>query len=235
MKPSRAYGTTRERQANVSYLEIERAALDVLAGGQRPSIEIVRKRLGKGSPATILEALRRFWKELGVRASGDSAALTRLPVEIAEFADGLWQRALALAAQAAKQEDNAARQRLQQLQFENEVRAQSATLREREWDTHMREREAALTELRAQLSVVLRELAADRATMRAQVARITELSAQLEASRKHGGAAFARAMTRHRNTAGALSRTAKPAPSSPRKAKSKRGRIAAVKATRKVR
>jgi hypothetical protein len=235
MKSSPAYGTTRQRQASVSYLEIERAALEVLASGRRPSIEILRKHLGKGSPATILEALRRFWKELGVRAAGDSAALTRLPVEIAEFADGLWQRALALAAQAAKQEDNAARQRLQQLQLENEVRAQSATLREREWDTHMREREAAFTELRQQLSMVLNELAADRATMRAQVARITELSSQLEACRQQLGASFSRVITRHRKLVASHTRSAKPDRSPTRRAKLARGRGSTVKRKRKSR
>ena len=68
---------TRERGANVSYAEVERAALDVLADGQRPAVESIRTRLGRGSPATIATCLKRFWRDLGVRAQGDPAALTR--------------------------------------------------------------------------------------------------------------------------------------------------------------
>jgi hypothetical protein len=199
MEKAPAYGTTRHRQANVSYLEIERASLDILATGQRPSVEIIRKHLGRGSPATIAEALRRFWRDLGVRAAGDPAALTRLPVEIAHLADGIWQKALTLASEAAKHEDNAARERLTQLQLENDVRSQSFALREREMDAATRGREQALREAREQIALLMRELGADRETMRAQVARITELSGELQAYRQQLGRAVTRAVAKHRS------------------------------------
>jgi len=186
MEKAPAYGTTRHRQANVSYLEIERASLDILATGQRPSVEIIRKHLGRGSPATIAEALRRFWRDLGVRAAGDPAALTRLPVEIAHLADGIWQKALTLASEAAKHEDNAARERL-------------TPLREREMDAATRGREQALREAREQIALLMRELGADRETMRAQVARITELSGELQAYRQQLGRAVTRAVAKHRS------------------------------------
>ena len=197
-----AYGTTRKRQANVSYLEIERASLDILASGRRPSVETVRQHLGRGSPVTVLEALRRFWRDLGVRAAGDPAALSRLPAEVADLADGLWQKALALAGQAAKHEDNAARERLAQLQLENEVRAQSYAMREKEFDTASREREKALAETREQVSVLMKELAVDRETMRAQVARIIELSRRVEDYRRQLANLVTRAFTRHRALVG---------------------------------
>jgi hypothetical protein len=76
----------------------------------------------------------------GVRA-GDPAALTRLPSEIVQTVEAIWQRALALAAQAAKHDDNAARERLEQIRIENEVRAQSFEMREKEFETAARERE----------------------------------------------------------------------------------------------
>jgi hypothetical protein len=216
-----AYGTTRQRQANVSYLEIERAALGVLAEGRRPSVEILRKRLGRGSPATILDALRRFWRELGVRAAGDPAALSRLPAEIADLADGLWQKALALSAQAARHDDNAARERLQQLQLENEVRAQSFAMRERELDGASRQREQALTEARSQISALMKELMLDRETMRAQLGRIVTLNAQLDDSRQQLVTVVTRALTRHKvsgNSIGKRSlRIKKPLKKSPRR------------------
>ena len=122
---------------------------------RRPSVETVRERLGRGSASTIATCLKRFWRDLGIRAQGDSAALTRLPSEIAEAVEAIWQRALALAAQSAKSEDNAARERLEQLRIENEVRAQSFEMRERAYESAARERERALADSRDHLLVHL--------------------------------------------------------------------------------
>ena len=60
METSPVYGATRERSANLSYAEVERAALDILATGRRPSVETVREALGRGSPATIATYLTRL-------------------------------------------------------------------------------------------------------------------------------------------------------------------------------
>src|ERR1700691_4506828 len=144
MENSPAYGATRERSANVSYADVERAALDILATERRPSVETVRETLGRGSPATIATCLKRFWRDLGIRAQGDPAALTRLPPQIIDAVESIWQRSLALAAQTAKHDDNAARERLAQIRIENEVRAQSFELREKEFETAARAREGAL-------------------------------------------------------------------------------------------
>src|SRR3979409_1275479 len=93
---SKAYGEGRVRM-NVSYGEVERAAIALLKSERRPTVETVRQALGRGSPDTIGNALKRFWRDLGVRMEGDPAALTRMPAEIADLADGMWQRALRLA------------------------------------------------------------------------------------------------------------------------------------------
>src|ERR1035441_41114 len=123
MEDSPAYGSTRERGANVSYADVERAALDILATGRRPSVQTGRETLGRGPPATIATCLKRFWRDLGVRAQGDPAALTRLPSEIIEAVEAIWQRSLALAAQTAKNDQNAARERLEQIRIESDGRA----------------------------------------------------------------------------------------------------------------
>jgi septal ring factor EnvC (AmiA/AmiB activator) len=109
--------------------------------------------------------------------------LARLPVEIVETVDTLWQRALALAAQAATHDDNAARERLAQIQLENDLRSQSLALREKEYDTAARERERALTETRDQLRALLRMLERERATVRAKEKRIADLEKQMEDAR----------------------------------------------------
>jgi hypothetical protein len=201
MEESPAYGATRQRSANVSYADVERAALDILASERRPSVETVREVLGRGSPATIATFLKRFWRDLGVRAQGDPAALTRLPSEIVEAVEAIWQRALALASQAAKSDDNAARERLEQIRIENDVRAQSFELRETEFETAARERERALIEGRSQLNALMSELASNRATMRAQVARIMDLGVQVEDYRRQLATLIERAVTRNRTLA----------------------------------
>jgi hypothetical protein len=200
-EPFGAYGSTRQRRANVSHAEIERAALDVLASGHRPSVQILRKRLGRGSPATIARSLKRFWRDLGTRAQGDPAALTRLPSEIADLADGIWQRALALAGQAAKHEDNAARERLNQIRIENELRAQSFALREKEFETSARERERALSDAREHVAAMMKLLESDRAQLRAKEVRIGDLEAQLEAYRQQLAKIVTHAVARSRAVA----------------------------------
>jgi len=201
MEDSPAYGATRERSANVSYADVERAALDILATEHRPSVETVRELLGRGSPATIATCLKRFWRDLGIRAQGDPAALTRLPSEIVEAVEAIWQRALAFAAQAAKNDDNAARERLDQIRIENEVRAQSFEMREKEFETSARERERALADSRDHLLATLRMLESDRATLRARDARIVALEAQVEDYRRQLATVFERAVTRNRTLA----------------------------------
>ena len=178
-----AYGATRNRSANVSYLEVERAALAILATDKRPSIALIREQLGRGAPATIASALKRFWRDLGVRAQGDPAALTRIPSEIAETVEALWQRALQLASAAAKNDDNGARERLAQIQTENELRAQSFNLREKELETAARERDRSIQELREHLRSTIKMLESDRAVLTARDARIADLEEQLDGAR----------------------------------------------------
>jgi hypothetical protein len=216
MENAPAYGATRERSANVSYADVERAALDILATERRPSVETVRELLGRGSPATIATCLKRFWRDLGIRASGDPAALTRLPSEIIEAVESIWQRSLALAAQGAKCDDNAARERLEHIHIENEVRAQSFEMREREFETAARERERALADSRDHLLSTLRMLESDRATLRAREARITALEAQSEDYRRQLATVIERAVTRNRTLA-----ARKPSPAQPLKPQAK--------------
>jgi hypothetical protein len=208
--PTPVYGATRERGANVSHLEIERAAADILANGSRPSVESIRQRLGRGSPATIANSLKRFWRDLGARAQGDPAALARLPSEIADLAEGLWQRSLALAAQAAKHDDNAARERLHRIRIENELRAQSFALREKEFEAAARSRERALADSREHLLSTLRMLESDRATLRAREARVTDLEAQVEDYRRQLATLVERAVNRNRTLAQRKARSANP-------------------------
>jgi len=185
----------------VSYGDVEGAAFEILASGRRPSVETIRKQLSRGSPATIATCLKRFWKTLGTRAEGNPAALARMPSEIAELADGIWQRALSLAGQAAKHDDNAARERLEQIRIENELRAQSFVLREKEFEVAARARERALADSRDHLLSTMRMLESDRQALRAKDVRILDLEAQVEDYRRQLATVIARAVARSRAAA----------------------------------
>lgn len=195
---SKAYGEGRARRPNVSYAEVERAAIAILKSERRPTVETVREALGRGSPDTLSSALKRFWRDLGARIEGDPAALTRMPAEIADVAEAMWQRALKLAGEAAKHDDNAARERLKQIEVENELRAYSLALREREIDTLARERERALSDSRAHEQLLLKTLGRDQNSLRACEARIAELETQIVQYRQQIETLIAAAVTRNR-------------------------------------
>ncbi len=149
-----------------------------------------------GSPDTIGNALKRFWRDLGARIDGDPAALTRMPADIATLADGMWQRALKLAGEAATHDDNAARERLRQLQTENDIKQRSLELREREIDTQARERERALANTRDHLLSLSKALAREQATNQAQERRIADLEVQVAEYRQQIGALIAGAIAK---------------------------------------
>ncbi len=194
----RAYGEGRNRGATVSYGEIERAARDIMAKGGRPTVEGVYKALGRGSPNHISVEMRKFWKNQSALNGGDPLALTRLPPELADTAVGQWEQALRLAQQNATHDDNAARVHLEQLRRDTDARARSVELREKEWDMAARVRERTLADTREQVNLLMKELATDRAELRARDARITDLESQLEEHRRQLSTVIARAVARNR-------------------------------------
>jgi hypothetical protein len=195
--PARPYGEGRIR-SNVSYADVERAAIAILKSERRPTVETIREALGGGSPDTIGDALRRFWRNLGARIDGDPAALTRMPAEIADLADGMWQRALKLSSEAATHDDNAARERLRQLEIENEIKQRSFELREREIDTQARERERALADTRDHLLSLSKALSREQATNQAQERRIADLETEVAQYRQQISALIAGAIAEKR-------------------------------------
>lgn len=203
-EPPSSYGTTRERGPTVSYAEIERAARAVMAQGLRPTGKAVLEHLGRGSPNHIAESMQRFWKDQAALNAGDPLALSRLPPELADAAVAQWEQALRLSQQTAKYEDSQARMQLEQLRRETDVRVRSVELREKEWDIAARVRERALTDAREQVNLLMKELALDRAELRARDARIADLENQLEEHRRQLVTVIARAVSKNR--AGATAR-----------------------------
>jgi hypothetical protein len=219
--PARPYGEGRIR-SNVSYADVERAAIAILKSERRPTVETIREALGGGSPDTIGDALRRFWRDLGARIEGDPAALTRMPGEIADLADGMWQRALKLAGEAAAHDDNAARERLRQLEVENEIKQRSFELREREIDAQARERERALADARDHLLSLSKALAREQATNQAQERRIADLETEVAQYRQQIGALIAGVAEKRPAQRRRVSKAVRPTPRAGRSPPSKK-------------
>jgi hypothetical protein len=162
-----------------------------------------------------------------------------MPPDIADLADGMWQRALKLAGEAAAQSDNAARERLAQVQIENELRANSFELREHEYDAASRAREKVLGDSREHLLLLMKSLGREQATVRAQEARIADLEAQL--SQAHQQLAMlirSAAAARRPKVKSAPSRTPRPVArrgATPPKRKTSRQLAAATRRMKKVR
>jgi hypothetical protein len=195
---STAYGTTRDRGPTVSYAEIERAARGLMAAGERPTVEAVRKAIGRGSPNRIARSMQRFWRNQAALNQGDPIALTRLPPELADAAVAQWEQALRLSQQTAKYEGNAARAHLEQLRRDTELQAHSVELREKDWDLAARVRERALADAREHIGLLMKELLTDRAELRARDTRIADLESQLEQHRRQLAIVIARTVAKNR-------------------------------------
>jgi phosphoenolpyruvate synthase/pyruvate phosphate dikinase len=153
------------------------------------------------TPNHIATCMQRFWKNQAALNAGDPVALTRLPPELADAAVAQWEQALRLAQQTATYEDNAARAHLEQLRRDTDARARSVELRETEWDLAARVRERALADARDHINVLMKELATDRAELRARQARIADLESQLEEHRRQLATVIARAVAKSRAVA----------------------------------
>jgi len=196
--PPSNYGTTRERGASVSFADIEAAARRLMVAGGYPSVGAVRKELKRGSTTTIADAMRRFWKDQAALNAGNPVALTRLPPEFADAAVALWEQALRLSQQTAVVDDNAAREHLEQLRRDIDHRVRSVEMREKEWDMAARVRERALADAREQVSLLMKELAADRAELRSRDSRIADLESQIEEHRRQLATVIAQAIAKNR-------------------------------------
>lgn len=190
------YGTTRNRRPSVSYAEFERAADTLLATGDKPGLENVRKAIG-GSPETIRQMLRRYWADVARLKRSPAEALKRLPSEIADLADELWQRSLALAAQSAAHDDNAARERLDQIKRENEVRSHALAVKERTLGEREESRDKSMKELQQQVATLLSIVSRNTETIAAVQEGKVAAEMQAEDYRRRLTQVIARAVARN--------------------------------------
>lgn len=196
-----SYGQTRKRRQEVTYAQIERAATDILKTGIRPTLEGLRTALGGGSPRTILDGLNRYWRDLGNQVAGSPDTLRRLPAAVADLADGLWQRALAVAVEAAQATRTEAEGQLSQLKSRLELRSHTLSQREVELDELLRSRERTVRELEEHLRAALSMRTKRDTTIAALEKRLAAAQQETEEHRQRLSKVIHRAVARQRTIA----------------------------------
>ena len=211
-----SYGETRQKRGDLTYAQIERAATDILKTGVRPTVEGVRNALGGGSPRTILDGLNRYWRDLGNQVAGTPDTLRRLPSAVADLAEGLWQRALSLATDAAQATSTEGEAQLSRLKSQLELRQHTLTQREVELDELLRSRERTLKELEEHLRAALSMLTKRDATISSLESRLAATAQETEDYRQRLANVIQRVVTKHQGDR--IKRVARPKkPTPPRR------------------
>jgi len=167
--PPRPYGVS---SRGITARDVELAADVLLRSGERPTIERVREKIGRGSPNTINPLLDVWWKRLAARLDAGPAALHRLPETVALVAEALWMQALDQARGRADQELNRQAHSAAKHEADLEVRSHVLTLREGELQSRLEGRERDVDELRLQLRALNLRARKDQTTITSQAARI---------------------------------------------------------------
>jgi hypothetical protein len=159
--------------------DVELAADALLRGGERPTIEKIREKIGRGSPNTINPLLDVWWKRLAARLDAGPAALHRLPESVAHVAEALWMQALEEGRRRAEQERTRVVRNTVRGQADLDVRSHVLSLREGELESRLKDRERTQALLEAQLQDLTILLRKEHASREAQAKRIAILEGQL--------------------------------------------------------
>jgi hypothetical protein len=168
----------------ITQADVSHAADSLLRLGERPTIEKIRSKLGRGSPNTINPMLDSWWKTLSARLDAGPAALHRLPESIAHIAEALWMQALEEGKRRAllEQRDSTRVAELDKQRLE--LRSHVLTLREGELDSHLRDRDRTIEELNLRLREITGSLRKEQATREMLSRQIAELHAAARPNKK---------------------------------------------------
>ncbi|HEL7727338.1 TPA: DNA-binding protein, partial [Stenotrophomonas maltophilia] len=85
-------------------LDVHNAADDLVAGGERPTVERIRAHLGTGSPNTVTRHLDTWWSSVGtrLRQRAREAAQPDVPAAVLTLAQRCWAAALEGAGEHAR-------------------------------------------------------------------------------------------------------------------------------------
>jgi Plasmid replication region DNA-binding N-term len=180
-EPRKPYGIV---SRGITSRDVELAADALLRAGERPTIEKIREKIGRGSPNTINPILDAWWKRLASRLDAGPAALHRLPESVAHVAEALWMQALDEGRRRAEQELTRDARSAAQTKSDLEVRSHVLALREGEFTARLHQRERAIADLNLRLREMALMLRKQQATDETQRQRIAALESDLSTRRR---------------------------------------------------
>ncbi|MCU1006584.1 DNA-binding protein [Stenotrophomonas maltophilia] len=122
--------------------DVHTAADELVAKGERPTVERIRAHLGTGSPNTVTRWLETWWNRLGTRLQPARPDLEDAPAVLAELAGQWWELALKHAQEVAQRELASSEQALA---AEREALEASSRLATEELTQMRAERDVAIT------------------------------------------------------------------------------------------
>jgi hypothetical protein len=167
--------------------DVDRAADALLREGERPTIERIRARLGRGSPNTINPLLDAWWKRLAGRLDAGPAALHRLPEPVLLAAEGLWMQTLDEARRRAAAEQGSRRASLTKDRQDLEVRSHVLSIRESELTSRLQDRDRRIAQLELELQTLVTLLRKEQASRAAADRRLAEVQSELQKSLASAG------------------------------------------------
>jgi chromosome segregation ATPase len=155
---------------------------ELLMEGQRPTIEKIRQRLGRGSPNTVSPMLDRWFSSLGRRLSdavGPSAEPSHgnMPLTVTQLMTKLWDGALT---EAARVEGATAQAQQRELELQGDAlqkRDAALIAQEQSFESHRARLDAALSGAQQAVTTMTEQLAAAQArcvSAEEQLARVRD-------------------------------------------------------------
>jgi len=179
------------RAPRISQEDVFKAADQLLIEGNRPTIDRVRMRLGRGSPNTINDHLDAWWRKLGARLRDlPGQEFPQLPERVAQNLQRLWNEALESAhevlqstlierEQAIAQRDQALQSQTQQLTEREHARAVRAAALEDSLAL-AREQLSAANHRAERLEAAVQERDAEGDRLRVRIEAVEAFSAELQ-------------------------------------------------------
>jgi predicted nucleic acid-binding Zn-ribbon protein len=173
-------GATRSEARAISPADVDRAADALLREGERPTIEKVRLKIGRGSPNTIYPLLDAWWSRLASRLDAGPAALHRLPEPVAQAAEALWLTALEEARRRAQLESGSTRKALARERQDLAVQAHVTSIREQELKDRLGEADRRSARLELEIETLTTLLRKEQASRTAADRRVAQLQNELQ-------------------------------------------------------
>jgi hypothetical protein len=164
----------------ITSADVDRAADSLLREGERPTIEKVRLKIGRGSPNTINPLLDTWWKRLAGRLDAGPAALHRLPEPVLLAAEGLWMQTLDEARRRAAAEQGSRKASLAKDRQDLEVRSHVLSIRESELTSRLQDRDSRIAQLELELQTLVTLLRKEQASRAATDRRLAAAQDELQ-------------------------------------------------------